>query len=91
MLFSNRQNRGISTNRTGRRNSVLRNACVAQLVEQRIRNAQVIGSNPITSSKAPSGFPGGVFLFFGGGGYAQRDCRVFMKNAEASVRMELNQ
>lgn len=27
------------------------NACVAQLVEQRIRNAQVAGSSPATSSK----------------------------------------
>lgn len=32
------------------------NACVAQLVEQRIRNAQVIGSSPITSSKKPRNF-----------------------------------
>ena len=28
-------------------------ACVAQLVEQRIRNAQVAGSSPAASSKKP--------------------------------------
>ena len=42
--YTNKQNEAEKT-------SVLTDACVAQLVEQRIRNAQVIGSSPITSSK----------------------------------------
>ena len=44
MWYTNKQNRRETV-------PVLTNACVAQLVEQRIRNAQVIGSSPITSSK----------------------------------------
>ena len=51
-FFSNGQKRGILNKQNeAEKTSFLRNACVAQLVEQRIRNAQVIGSSPITSSK----------------------------------------
>ena len=88
VFFSNSQSRGILTNRTGRRNSVLTNACVAQLVEQRIRNAQVIGSSPITSSKISAVVYDGDFSLSGGDNMADRDYLASMKNAEASVRME---
>ena len=40
-------------------------ASVAQLVEQLIRNQQVAGSSPVTSSKQKSTAYGGVFLFEG--------------------------
>ena len=42
------------------------NACVAQLVEQRIRNAQVAGSSPAASSTKPRHFRrnDGVFVTF---------------------------
>lgn len=40
------------------------NAGMAQLVEQRIRNAQVIGSSPITSSKPQPLFFKGCGFFF---------------------------
>ena len=43
-------------------NSQVNFAGMAQLVEQLIRNQQVAGSSPATSSKVPEGFPG--FLFF---------------------------
>ena len=55
------------------------NACVAQLVEQRIRNAQVAGSSPAASSTKPRHFSGndGVFCYFFG-------CFIF-SNRRASV------
>ena len=37
---------------------------MAQLVEQRIRNAQVIGSSPITSSKIPCIYCGGFLPMY---------------------------
>src|SRR6476659_81151 len=43
------------THRTGRRCAAARGAGVAQSVEQRTRNAQVIGSSPITGSSFPLG------------------------------------
>ena len=47
-------------------------ACVAQLVEQRIRNAQVAGSSPAASSIDPSDFSEGFLLFI----YVQIEARL---------------
>ena len=38
-------------------------ATVAQLVEQRIRNAQAVGSSPTSSSRNPRSFRFGDFLY----------------------------
>ena len=56
------------------------NACVAQLVEQRIRNAQVAGSSPAASSTKPRYFFGndGVFVTFLGALFFQTGEPLFI-------------
>ena len=56
------------------------NACVAQLVEQRIRNAQVAGSSPAASSTKPRHFRrnDGVFVTFLGALFFQTGEPLFI-------------
>ena len=55
-------------------------ATVAQLVEQRIRNAQAVGSSPTSSSKKSRHVGGGIFHFT-----PKQSCSAFFKLSSSAA------